>query len=136
MSKKTLTMKLELVPLPVSDVDRAKDFYVDKLGFNLDLDVKPAPGMRIVQLTPPGSACSIMIGTGMGEITDMEPGSHKGLHLVVPDVEEARHVLIDRGVEVSEVEDMGGVFYAYFDDPDGNGWALQYIAPDAHLEEK
>lgn len=136
MTNKSLTMKLELVPLPVSDVDRAKAFYADKIGFHVDLDITPAPGMRIVQLTPPGSACSIMVGTGMGEITDMKPGSHKGLHLVVPDIKKARQALVDRGVEVSDVEDMGGVFYAYFSDPDDNTWALQYIAPDAHMPEQ
>jgi len=130
-----LTMKLQLVPLPVSDVDRAKSFYVDNVGFNEDLDVTPMPGMRIVQLTPPGSDCSIMIGTGMGDLTDRKPGIVRGLHLVVEDIEEARKALIDRGVEVSEVDDMGGVLYAYFSDPDGNSWSLQYIAPDAHMPE-
>jgi catechol 2,3-dioxygenase-like lactoylglutathione lyase family enzyme len=134
MSKTPLTMKLELVPLPVSDVDRAKAFYVDKIGFQVDVDVRPSEGMRVVQLTPPGSACSIMIGTGMGDITDMKPGSLRALHLVVPNIEQARQTLIDRGVDVSDVQDMGGVFYAYFSDPDGNTWALQYIAPHARFE--
>ena len=133
MSDQSLTMKLELVPLPVSDVDRAKAFYVDKVGFHADVDVVPVPGMRVVQLTPPGSACSIMIGTGMGDITDVKPGSLRGLHLVVPDIEGARQALHKRGVDVSDVQDMGGVLYAYFSDPDGNTWALQYISPDAHL---
>jgi catechol 2,3-dioxygenase-like lactoylglutathione lyase family enzyme len=77
-----------------------------------------------------------MIGTGMGDLTDREPGIVRGLHLVVPDIEEARKALVDRGVEVSDVEDMGGVLYAYFSDPDGNSWALQYIAPDAHMPEE
>src|SRR5215213_6102875 len=86
----TMDMKLELVPIPVTDVDRAKAFYIEKLGFNLDVDVSPGNGMRVVQLTPPGSACSIVIGTGMGEITDMKSGSIKGLHLVVKDVRQAR----------------------------------------------
>ena len=133
MSDESHTMKLELVPVPVSDVDRAKAFYVDKIGFHADVDVLPAPGMRVVQLTPPGSACSIVIGTGMGDITDMKPGSLRALHLVVTDIEKARQALRKRGVDVSDVQDMGGVLYAYFSDPDGNTWALQYISPDAHL---
>src|SRR5687767_13625371 len=98
-------MKLELVPIPVSDVDRAKDFYI-KVGFNLDHDVSPGNGMRIVQLTPPGSACSIVIGTGMGSLA---PGSVEGVHLVVKDIEKARDILTVRGIEVSGVTDMGGV---------------------------
>jgi catechol 2,3-dioxygenase-like lactoylglutathione lyase family enzyme len=119
-------MKLELVPLPVSDVDRAKAFYVEKLGFHADHDVKPSDTMRIVQLTPPGSACSIVIGTGF--VTDeMQPGSVKGLHLVVRDVGQVRAILVARGVAVSEIEDMGGVKYSYLSDPDGNTWALQEI---------
>ncbi len=135
MSEKPLTMKLELVPLPVSDIDRAKAFYVDKVGFHLDHDIEPTTGMRIVQLTPPGSGCSIMIGTGLGEITDMKPGSFRGLHLVVTDIKQAKQALVERGVDVSDVQDMGGVLYAYFSDPDGNSWALQYIAPHAHMPE-
>src|SRR5215510_13953600 len=124
-----LEMKLELVPVPVADVDRAKTFYVEKVGFNLDHDVQPGGTMRIVQLTPPGSACSILIGTGMGEITAMQPGSHKGLHLVVGDVGKTRQALIGQGVEVSEVQDQGrGVKMATFSDPDGNMWVLQEMA--------
>ncbi|MDB5078529.1 MAG: glyoxalase [Chloroflexi bacterium] len=123
----TFDMKLEVVPLPVSDVDRAKAFYVEKVGFHADHDVLPSPTMRVVQLTPPGSACSIVIGTGMGEISEIKPGSIKGLHLVVSDVEKAREVLAARGVGVSEVSDMGGIKYVYFSDPDGNTWALQEI---------
>jgi catechol 2,3-dioxygenase-like lactoylglutathione lyase family enzyme len=123
----TFDMKLEVVPLPVSDVDRAKAFYVEKVGFHADHDVSPSPTMRVVQLTPPGSACSIVIGTGMGEISEIKPGSIKGLHLVVSDVEKAREVLAARGVGVSEVSDMGGIKYVYFSDPDGNTWALQEI---------
>jgi catechol 2,3-dioxygenase-like lactoylglutathione lyase family enzyme len=123
----TFDMKLEVVPLPVSDVDRAKAFYVEKVGFHADHDVSPSPTMRVVQLTPPGSACSIVIGTGMGEISEIKPGSIKGLHLVVSDVEKAREVLAARGVGVSEVADMGGIKYVYFSDPDGNTWALQEI---------
>jgi len=121
-------MKLELVPVPVSDVDRAKAFYVEKVGFHLDHDVGPSATMRVVQLTPPGSACSIVIGTGMGEISDMKPGSVKALHLVVADINEAREALLKRGVEVGEVEDHGrGVKYASFSDPDGNSWLLQEL---------
>lgn len=120
-----ITMKLELVPLPVSDIDRAKAFYVEKVGFHLDHDAQPGNGMRIVQLTPPGSACSIVIGTGMGDLA--KPGSIKALHLVVTDIEEAREALVHRGVSVSDVQDLGGIKYAYFSDPDGNSWALQEI---------
>ena len=90
-------MKLELVPVPVSDVDRAKAFYMDQVGFHLDHDVQPSETMRVVQLTPPGSACSILLGTGMGELTDRTPGMIKGLHLVVPDIVQARAALLDRG---------------------------------------
>jgi len=118
-------MKLELVPVPVSDVDRAKAFYVEQAGFTLEVDVQPSDTMRVVQLTPPGSACSIVFGTGMGEITDMQPGSVKGLHLVVADIHEAREALVKRGLEVGEVSDVNGVMYAGFSDPDGNLWLLQ-----------
>jgi predicted enzyme related to lactoylglutathione lyase len=121
-----MDMKLELVPVPVTDVDRAKAFYADQLGFVLDVDVQPAEGMRVVQLTPPGSACSILIGTGLGEISDMAPGTIKGLHLVVNDIEQARDELIGRGVDVADIVDVGGgVEYAWFTDPDGNRLALQ-----------
>ncbi|NOK60399.1 MAG: glyoxalase [Chloroflexi bacterium AL-W] len=120
-------MKLELVPVPVADVDRAKDFYVNKVGFHTDHDVQPNDTMRVVQLTPPGSACSIVIGTGMGEISAMQPGSVKGIHLVVADVNAVRETLLSRGVEVSEISDQGGIKYAFFNDPDGNSWALQEI---------
>ena len=118
-------MKLELVPVPVSDVDRAKAFYVEQAGFQLEVDVQISDTMRVVQLTPPGSACSIVFGTGMGEITDMQPGSVKGLHLVVADIHEAREALVKRGLEVGEISDVGGVMYAGFSDPDGNLWLLQ-----------
>ena len=119
-------MKLELVPVPVSDVDRAKAFYVEKCGFKLEVDVQPTDTMRVVQFTPPGSACSIVFGTGMGDITAMQPGSVKGLHLVVGDIHEAREALIGRGVLVGEVEEHDqGVKYAAFSDPDGNIWTLQ-----------
>ncbi len=117
-------MRLELVPLPTSDVERSKSFYVDQVGFVLDHDVEPGNGMRIIQLTPPGSACSIAFGTGMG---DPDAPRVHGLHLVVDDVEAARAQLRGAGVEVTDVTDMGGVRYAYFSDPDGNSWALQQI---------
>ncbi len=122
-----MDMKLELVPVPVSDVERAKAFYAEKVGFHVDHDVQPGNGMRIVQLTPPGSACSIVIGTGMGEITDMQPGTVKAVHLVVDDINQAREALVSRGVQVGGVDDMGGVKYAGFSDPDGNSWLLQEI---------
>ena len=117
-------MRLELVPVPVSDVDRAKDFY-ERVGFGNVHDTQVSESMRVVQLTPPGSSCAIVFGTGMGPITDMVPGSVKGLHLVVDDIAATRAVLVERGIEVSGVEDMGGVLYSYFTDPDGNLWALQ-----------
>lgn len=121
-----MNMKLELVPIPVADVDRAKAFYVEKLGFNLDVDVQPGNGMRVVQLTPPGSACSIVIGTGMPEIAKMQPGSVKAIHLVVGDVRKARDLLVSRGVEVSEVDEHDqGIKYVSFSDPDGNSWLFQ-----------
>ena len=121
-----MEMKLELVPVPVSDVDRAKAFYVEKVGFHLDVDVQPGNGMRVVQLTPPGSACSIVIGTGMGEISEMRPGSVKGLHLVVGDVSKVREALAGRGVAVGEIDEHPqGIKYASFSDPDGNLWLLQ-----------
>lgn len=122
-------MKLELVPIPVTDIDRAKAFYVDQVGFRSDHDVQPGNGMRVLQLTPPGSACSIVIGTGLGEISAIKPGSIKGLHLVVRNIVEARESLIGRGVEVGAVQDMGGILFARFADPDGNSWLLQEI-PD------
>jgi predicted enzyme related to lactoylglutathione lyase len=121
-------MKLELVPVPVSDVDRAKAFYL-KAGFGNLHDTQVSDTMRVVQFTPPGSACAIVFGTGMGEITDMEPGSVKGLHLVVADIDEARADMVGRGIEVGEVMDMGGVKYVRFADPDGNVWLLQQWPP-------
>jgi catechol 2,3-dioxygenase-like lactoylglutathione lyase family enzyme len=126
----SMDWKLELVPIPVSDVDRAKAFYAEKVGFNVDLDVnadndhRVSDEMRVVQLTPPGSACSIAFGTG---IVDTPPGSVQALHLVVSDINAARAELVERGVEVGEVQDLGGVLYASFSDPDGNGWALQQL---------
>ena len=124
-----MDMKLELVPVPVADVDRAKDFYAGKLGFNVDHDTTFGERARVVQLTPRGSACSIVIGTGLGEISEMRPGSIKALHLVVADAAQAREALVSRGVEVGDVEDHGrGVKFAHFSDPDGNTWALQEMA--------
>ncbi len=119
-----MDMRLELVPLRSTDVERSKAFYVDQVGFDLDHDVEPGNGMRIVQLTPPGSACSVVVGAGMG---DNDAAPVVGLHLVVDDVEEARRTLVGNGIDVSDVHDMGGVRYAYFSDPDGNSWALQQI---------
>ena len=121
-----MEMKLELVPIPVTDVDRAKAFYVDQVGFHLDHDVEPGNGMRVIQLTPPGSACSIVIGTGMGELSAATPGSVKGIHLVVGDAVKARDALISRGVAMGEISELpGGIKYAGFSDPDGNSWTFQ-----------
>lgn len=123
-------MRLELVPVPVTDVDRAKAFYVEKAGFQLEVDVSPREGMRVVQLTPPGSTCSIVFGTGMGELTDMQPGCVRGIHLVVADIQKSRDALLKRGLEVGEVSDVQGVYFADFRDPDGNLWLLQQFPPD------
>src|SRR4051794_13774227 len=121
-----MDMKLELVPMPVTDVDRAKAFYLEKVGFSEDVDVRPTDGMRICQLTPPGSGCSILLSTGLQKIGDMQPGSVQGLHLVVNDIDSARAELAGRGVEIGAIEDVGGgVRYAWFTDPDGNSLALQ-----------
>jgi catechol 2,3-dioxygenase-like lactoylglutathione lyase family enzyme len=119
-----MDMRLELVPLPTTDVDRTLEFYVDRVGFHLDHDVEPGNGMRIVQLTPPGSSCSIAFGVGMG---DPSAPRVQGLHLVVADIDAARTHLVEHDVEISDVQDMGGVKYAYFSDPDGNSWALQEL---------
>jgi predicted enzyme related to lactoylglutathione lyase len=118
--------KLELVAVPVSDVDRAKAFYVDQVGFNADHDHTVSDDMRFVQLTPPGSACSIAIGKG---IIDAAPGSVAGLQLVVADVEEARAELVERKVEVSDVQDFPWGRFVFFADPDGNRWSVQQIPP-------
>lgn len=117
-------MKLELVPVPVSDVERAKAFY-EKAGFGNLHDTQLTDSMRVVQFTPPGSSCAIVFGTGMGPITEMKPGSVKGLHLVVEDIDVSRNVLIKRGIEMGEIQDIGGVKYSWFSDPDGNLWAIQ-----------
>jgi predicted enzyme related to lactoylglutathione lyase len=122
-------MRLELVPIPVSDVDRAKAFY-EKAGFKLETDNRPTETMRVVQFTPPGSACTIVFGTGMNQISDMEPGSVKGLHLVVANIEEARDALVKRGIDVADVIDFKSVKYAEFSDPDGNLWLLQEFPPE------
>ena len=116
--------KLELVAVPVSDVDRAKAFYVDKAGFVADHDHRVSDEIRFVQLTPPGSACSIALGTGL---LDTPPGSAQGLQLVVPDIEAARAELLSRGVEVGEVDRQPWGAFVYFTDPDGNGWAVQEL---------
>lgn len=118
-----MNFKLELVPVPVTDVDRAKDFYV-RIGFNADHDHQVTDDLRFVQLTPAGSACSIAIGTG---ITDMAPGSLQGLQLVVDDADAARAELVARGVAASEVQDLPWGRFTYFADPDGNTWAVQQI---------
>jgi predicted enzyme related to lactoylglutathione lyase len=120
-----MDFKLELVPVPVSDVDRAKAFY-EQAGFAVDNDVTVSEGLRFIQLTPPGSACSVSIGEG---ITEMEPGSQQGLQLVVEDIEAARKELLERGLDVSEIQDFPWGRFVFFSDPDGNGWAVQQI-PD------
>ena len=118
--------KLELVALPVSDVDRAKAFYVDQVGFNADHDHRLSDELRFVQLTPPGSACSIAFGVGL---TDAEPGSVKGLQIVVPDVDAAHRELVERGVDASDLQDFPWGRFVFFDDPDGNRWAVQQLPP-------
>jgi catechol 2,3-dioxygenase-like lactoylglutathione lyase family enzyme len=119
--------KLELVVIPVTDVDRAKDFYV-RIGFNADHDHTVSPELRFVQLTPPGSACSIALGQGL---TDAAPGSVKGLQVVVDDAEAARVALVDRGVDVGPVQNLPWGSFVYFADPDGNAWSVQQIVPNA-----
>jgi predicted enzyme related to lactoylglutathione lyase len=121
-------MRLELVQVPVSDVDRAKDFYVNKVGFNDDHDHRVSDEIRFVQLTPPGSAASIALTTGAHE---MEPGSVEGLQLVIDDAEAARAELTERGVDVSDVQEFPWGRFVFFSDPDGNGWALQQIVPQS-----
>ena len=122
-----MDMKLEVVPLPVRDVDAAKDFYSSRVGFTIDHDVSPTGNMRIVQMTPPGSACSVVIGVGLPL---GEPGSVKGVQLVVEDLDAVRSELAGRGVSISEVQQMGpegtpGSRFCFFDDLDGNTWAVQ-----------
>lgn len=124
-----MEMKLEVVCLPITDADRSKEFYTIVIGFHLDHDIQPGNGMRIIQLTPPGSACSIVFGSGMG--LDPKEGIIKNTHLVVKDITNTRKTLLTRGLEISDITDMGGVKYAYFSDPDGNTWALQQINTSA-----
>jgi predicted enzyme related to lactoylglutathione lyase len=118
--------KIELVAVPVSDVDRAKRFYTEQVGFNADQDHRLSDELRFVQLTPPGSACSIALGVG---VTDARPGSVTGLQMVVDDIEAAHAHLADRGVEVSEVQDFPWGRFVFFADPDGNRWAVQQLPP-------
>ena len=120
-----MNFRLELIAVPVSDVDRAKAFYTEQAGFNADHDHRVSDEMRFVQLTPPGSACSIAIGTGIG--VDVAPGSAQGLQLVVDDIEAAHAELAGRGVEVGDVQDFPWGRFVFFRDPDGNGWAVQQI---------
>jgi catechol 2,3-dioxygenase-like lactoylglutathione lyase family enzyme len=119
-----MEMRIELVPVPVTDVDRAKAFYVDQVGFNADHDYVVNPELRFVQLTPPGSACSVVMGIG---ITDMPPGSQRGVQMVVQDAAAARKELLGRGVEASEVDEQPWGKFVQFADPDGNTWTLQEI---------
>jgi catechol 2,3-dioxygenase-like lactoylglutathione lyase family enzyme len=124
-----MDLKLEVVPIPVSDVDAAKRFYTEKVGFKLDHDIRPNETMRVVQMTPPGSACSVVIGEGMPL---GEPGSVKGVQLVVEDIDTVREVFADRGIDVGEVQQLGpegtpGSRFLFFDDPDGNGWSVQEL---------
>lgn len=126
-------MKLQVIGIPVSDVDLAKAFYVEQVGFELDHDIEPAPGMRVVQMTPPGSACSVVIGSGMPL---GEPGSTKGPQLVVEDIDAVRSALARRDVPISEIQQLGpegapGSRFAFFTDPDGNGWAVQEYRTDS-----
>jgi catechol 2,3-dioxygenase-like lactoylglutathione lyase family enzyme len=124
-----MDLKLEVVPIPVSDVDDAKAFYTEKVGFNLDHDVRPSETMRVVQMTPPGSTCSVVIGEGL-PIGD--PGSVKGVQLVVEDIDAVREALAGRGVGISGVQQLGpegtpGSRFCFFEDPDGNTWAVQEL---------
>ena len=121
-----MDFKLELVAVPVSDVDRAKAFYTEKAGFNADHDHEVSDEIRFVQLTPPGSACSIALGKG---IVDTEPGSVQGIQMVVSDINAAHDELAGRGVEVSDVQEFPWGSFVFFSDPDGNGWAVQAIPP-------
>ena len=118
--------KIELVAIPVTDVERAKSFYVDQVGFNADHDYQVSETLRFVQLTPPGSACSIVLGTG---ITTMPPGSQKGVQCVVADAEAARQQLLANGVQASDVDAQPWGSFVYFSDPDGNMWSLQQLPP-------
>ena len=126
-----MDMKLQVIGIPVSDVDASKSFYTEQVGFNLDHDISPAPSMRVVQMTPPGSDCSVVIGAGMPL---GEPGSSRGPQLVVTGIDAMRAQLADRGVQITEVQQLGpegapGSRFAFFTDPDGNSWSLQEIKP-------
>ncbi|MCC3153211.1 VOC family protein [Hymenobacter sp. BT770] len=122
-----MDLKFELVPVPVIDIDRAKTFYAEQVGFVLDHDVQPSPTVRVVQLTPPGSACSIVLSRGLNGLA-MAAGSLRGLHLVVADLGQARAELAGRGVPMGGIQDLGGgMLYAGFQDPDGNTWTLQQM---------
>lgn len=127
-----MDFKLELVAVPVADVDRAKSFYVDQVGFDDDVDAQVSDDLRFVQLTPPGSACSIVIGTG---VTDMEPGSQRGLQVVVTEIGAAREHLVANGVAVSEVDVQDWGSFVYFRDPDGNAWSVQQL-PESTGDER
>ena len=122
-----MEMKLELVTVPVTDVDRAKAFYVDQVGFHDDYDHRASDQLRFVQLTPPGSACSIVLGGPQAGIGDMEPGSQRGLQVVVADVEKTRELLVGNGVECTEIDDMPWGKFTFFADPDGNAWSVQEL---------
>jgi catechol 2,3-dioxygenase-like lactoylglutathione lyase family enzyme len=124
-----MDLKLEVVPIPVSDIDAAKAFYTEQVGFGLDHDIRPSEGMRVVQMTPPGSACSVVIGEGLPLGA---PGSVKGVQLVVEDIDAVRETLAGRGVGVSDVQQLGpegspGSRFLFFEDPDGNMWAVQEL---------
>ncbi|MBX0299706.1 VOC family protein [Cryobacterium sp. 1639] len=121
-----MDMKIELIPLPVTDVDRAKSFYVDQVGFHDDYDIRLSDTMRFIQLTPPGSACSVLIGDGMSE---MAPGSMRAVQMVVADADAARAHLVEAGVDASPVDEQDWGRFVYFADPDGNTWALQQLPP-------
>lgn len=125
-----MDLKLQLVILPVGDVDRAKAFYIDRMGFSLDYDTSPNEHFRMVQLTPPGSRCSVAIGRGLTDAVP-QPGSAQGLRLVVDDIEQARDELTGRGCVVSEVDDRPWGRFAWLSDPDGNGWELNQVAPQS-----
>lgn len=122
-----MELRLELVPVPVSDVERARDFYTEQLGFHIDHDVQPTRTVRVVHLTPPGSACGILLAAGLPAL-QAEPGSVRGLHLTVDDIVSARRRLVARGVDVDEIDDVGSTLCAGFRDPDGNSWTLQQHA--------
>jgi len=123
-----MDLKLELIPVPVADIDRALCFYVDQVGFHLDHDVRPSATVRVAQLTPPGSACSIVLAAGLAGLA-LPAGSLRGLHLVVADIARVRAELAGRGVSVAKMVAMGSIQYAGFQDPDGNTWTLQQIHP-------